>query len=162
AVLDGVPDDLPLLQAASARAPDPMRNDLRLNSATTGRTYRQSMTVDSQVTLTVNGRQVTVPDDGASLLEVLRDRVGTHSPKVGCSRQGQCGCCTVLVDGEPRVACVTSARRVAGRTITTLEGMGEQAGRWADAFCSTGASQCGFCTPGIIIRLDALKRDGVE
>ena len=58
-------------------------------------------------------------DDGASLLEVLRDRLGVRSPKDGCSPQGQCGCCTVLVDGQPRVACVTPARRVAGRPITT-------------------------------------------
>ncbi len=68
----------------------------------------------------------------------------------------------MLVDGEPRVACVTPARRVASRSITTLEGMGERALRWADAFCATGASQCGFCTPGIIVRLHALRERGVE
>ena len=65
------------------------------------------------------GSPVEVPDDGASLLEVLRDRLGVRSPKDGCSPQGQCGCCTVLVDGAPRVACVTPARRVAGRAVTT-------------------------------------------
>ena len=118
------------------------------------------MTVDSQVAFTVNGRPVAVVDDGASLLEVLRDRLGLRSAKDGCSPQGQCGCCTVLVDGEPRVACVTPARRVAGRAITTIEGLGARAERWGDAFCSTGASQCGFCTPGIIVRLDALRSSG--
>jgi len=63
----------------------------------------------------------------------------------------------VLVDGAPRVACVTPARRVAGRRVTTLDGLpAEQRQAWADAFCATGASQCGFCTPGIIMRLAAL------
>ena len=104
----------------------------------------------------VDGNQVSVPDDGASLLEVLRDRLGVRSPKDGCSPQGQCGCCTVWVDGAPRVACVTPARRVAGRQITTVAGLeAEVRDRWADAFLATGASQCGFCTPGIIMRLAA-------
>lgn len=114
----------------------------------------------------VNGRDVEVPDDGASLLEVLRDRLGLRSAKDGCSPQGQCGCCTVLVDGHPRVACVTPARRVGGREVTTLEGMDEGLrAAWADAFFAAGASQCGFCTPGIIVRLAALPdptRDKVE
>lgn len=100
----------------------------------------------------LDGRQVQVPDDGASLLEVLRDRLGERSPKDGCSPQGQCGCCTVLVDGQPRVACVTPARRVVGRRVTTLSGLPD-AQRWADALVATGGSQCGFCTPGIIMRL---------
>ena len=100
-------------------------------------------------------------DDGASLLEVLRDRLGARSPKDGCAPQGQCGCCTVLVDGQPRVACVTPARRVAGRTVTTLDGLPEEERAiWAEAFASTGASQCGFCTPGIIVRLAALRAGG--
>jgi aerobic-type carbon monoxide dehydrogenase small subunit (CoxS/CutS family) len=118
------------------------------------------MAADSQVTFTVDGRVVAVPDDGASLLEVLRDRVGARTPKDGCSPQGQCGCCTVLVDGDPRVACVTPVRRVAGRSVTTVDGLGDRAERWADAFCATGGSQCGFCTPGIIVRLDALQAAG--
>jgi aerobic-type carbon monoxide dehydrogenase small subunit (CoxS/CutS family) len=114
------------------------------------------VTVDP-LQLTVDGRQVEVPADGSSLLQVLRDRLGLHGPKDGCSPQGQCGCCTVLVDGSPRVACVTPVRRVAGRSITTLDGF-DPAERqaWADAFCATGASQCGFCTPGIIVRLAGL------
>jgi xanthine dehydrogenase small subunit len=105
----------------------------------------------------VDGQDVEVADDGSSLLEVLRDRLGRRTVKDGCSPQGQCGCCTVLVDGVPRVACVTPARRVAGRVITTLDGLPEDdRRRWADAFCDAGASQCGFCTPGIIVRLAAL------
>src|SRR5438128_3330047 len=113
--------------------------------------------------LRVDGRQVEVADDGGSLLEVLRDRLGVRSPKDGCSPQGQCGCCTVLVDGAPRVACVTPARRVAGRSITTIDGLArDERARWADAFCATGASQCGFCTPGIILRLAALRAKGSD
>ena len=113
------------------------------------------------VSLTLDRRRspVTVADDGASLLEVLRDRLGIASAKDGCSPQGQCGCCTVLVDGEPRVACVTPARRVAGpldHDRSTASANGRSGGR--DAFCATGASQCGFCTPGIIVRLDASAR----
>jgi aerobic-type carbon monoxide dehydrogenase small subunit (CoxS/CutS family) len=113
--------------------------------------------------LTVDGRDVEVPDDGATLLTVLRDRLGIRSVKDGCSPQGQCGCCTVLVDGQPRVACVTPARRVAGRAVTTVDGL-EGAAHWAAAFCATGASQCGFCTPGIVVRLaaEATKPAGAD
>jgi xanthine dehydrogenase small subunit len=115
------------------------------------------------LSLRVDGVDVEVPDDGTSLLEVLRQRLGRRSPKDGCSPQGQCGCCTVWVDGAPRVACVTPARRVAGREVTTLDGLDPAVrDRWADAFTSVGASQCGFCTPGIIMRLAALEaRRGV-
>jgi len=110
------------------------------------------------IDLVVDGRSVTVPDDGSSLLAVLREGLGIASVKDGCSPQGQCGCCTVLVDGAPRVACVTPVRRVAGRVITTVDGLGPQERqRWADAFLATGASQCGFCTPGIICRLEGLR-----
>ena len=106
---------------------------------------------------TVDGRRIEVPDDGASLMEVLRDRLGISSVKDGCSPQGQCGCCTVWVDGKPRVSCVTPARRVAGRAITTLAGLAPDTRvAWGEAFCAAGASQCGFCTPGIIMRLAGL------
>lgn len=117
------------------------------------------MTADSRVELTVDGRVVVIDDDGASLLEVLRDRLGVLGAKDGCSPQGQCGCCTVLVDGSPRVSCVTPVKRVAGRAVTTIDGLAT-ADRWANAFCASGASQCGFCTPGIIVRLDALRSGG--
>jgi len=114
------------------------------------------------IELMVDGRQVQVPDDGGTLLDVLRDGLGLRSAKDGCSPQGQCGCCTVLVDGAPRVACVTPARRVAGRAITTLEGLStEVQDEWADALVATGGSQCGFCTPGIIVRLEGLRSKGV-
>ena len=121
------------------------------------------MTDGSQRTfqLDVDGQQVEVRDHGQSLLDVLREDLGLRSPKDGCSPQGQCGCCTVLVDGQPRVACVTPARRVRGRSITTADGLPAAArDRWAEAFCATGASQCGFCTPGIICRLEGLSAKG--
>ena len=109
--------------------------------------------------LTVDGRSVQLEpgDEQRSLLEVLRLRAGATSVKDGCSPQGQCGCCTVLVDGQPRVACVTSTRRVLGRAVTTVDGLpGDVRDAWAGAFTAAGASQCGFCTPGIIVRLAAL------
>ncbi|MCU1452260.1 MAG: putative oxidoreductase [Acidimicrobiales bacterium] len=118
---------------------------------------------DETIGFTLDGRPVEVPADGASLLEVLRDRLGVRTPKDGCSPQGQCGCCTVLVDGAARVACVTPARRVAGRTITTLDGLDDATRTaWGAALCATGGSQCGFCTPGIVMRLAALRAKGTE
>jgi xanthine dehydrogenase small subunit len=99
--------------------------------------------------------------DGISLLDALREELGCRSVKDGCSPQGQCGCCTVWVDGAPRVACVTPVRRIAGRQVTTLEGAPEELRqRWAAAFVQHGASQCGFCTPGIVLRLAALEGAG--
>ncbi len=110
------------------------------------------------ISLTVDGAAVEVPDDGASLLEALRDRLGLRGPKDGCSPQGQCGCCTVLVDGAPRVACVTPVRRMAGRAVTTIDGLdADVRSAWSEALCASGGSQCGFCTPGIVVRLAALR-----
>jgi len=112
------------------------------------------------VSLTVDGRAVEV-DAAGSLLDALREDLGLRAPKDGCSPQGQCGCCTVLVDGQPRVACVTPVRRVAGRSVVTAEGLDPVIrDRWADALCATGASQCGFCTPGILCRLEGLRAKG--
>jgi aerobic-type carbon monoxide dehydrogenase small subunit (CoxS/CutS family) len=111
------------------------------------------------VQFSCNGEQVeleTAP--GETLLSVLRERLGIVSPKDGCAPQGQCGCCTVLVDGDPRVACVTPISRVAGRAVVTVEGL--DAGVRADLaarFVATGGSQCGFCTPGILLRLAAAE-----
>jgi aerobic-type carbon monoxide dehydrogenase small subunit (CoxS/CutS family) len=102
-----------------------------------------------------------VVEDGISLLDALREELGCRSVKDGCSPQGQCGCCTVWVDGAPRVACVTPVRRIIGRQVTTLEGAPEELReRWAAAFVHHGASQCGFCTPGIVLRLAALEGAG--
>ncbi len=114
------------------------------------------------VQLTVDGQQVEVEDETVSLLDALRDGLGNRAAKDGCSPQGQCGCCTVLVDGAPRVACVTPVRRVAGRSITTIDGLDPaRIEQWAEAFCATGASQCGFCTPGIVVRLEGAAAKGL-
>lgn len=108
--------------------------------------------------ITVNGEAVVVEDETATLLDVLRGQAGTVSVKDGCSPQGQCGCCTVLVDGQPRVSCVTPVRRVRGREVTTVEGFDPDVrAAWGDAFAATGGSQCGFCTPGIICRFEGLR-----
>ena len=116
--------------------------------------------LDVETSFTCNGRAVAVsapPDE--SLLLVLRERLGIFSVKDGCAPQGQCGCCTVLVDGEPRVACVTPVSRVSGRVVTTVEGLDPVArDRLAASFVATGGSQCGFCTPGIVMR--ARRADG--
>ncbi|HEX4160982.1 MAG TPA: 2Fe-2S iron-sulfur cluster-binding protein [Acidimicrobiales bacterium] len=118
--------------------------------------------VATRVPFVLNGEEVSV-DDGVSLLDALRDEFGCRSVKDGCSPQGQCGCCTVWVDGAPRVACVTPVRRVKGRQVTTLEGVAhDQRNRWAEAFVAHGASQCGFCTPGIVMRLAALESSGTD
>jgi aerobic-type carbon monoxide dehydrogenase small subunit (CoxS/CutS family) len=116
------------------------------------------MAESDRLAFTCNGTAVEVAvAPGESLLSVLRERLAITSVKDGCAPQGQCGCCTVLVDGEPRVACVTPAPRVAGRTVTTVEGL-DPALRdgVAASFVATGGSQCGFCTPGIVVRAAAL------
>ncbi len=113
--------------------------------------------------LLIDGSVVTVTDDRATLLDVVRDQARIRSVKDGCSPQGQCGCCTVLVDGQARVACVTPARRVQSRRIVTFDGLDpDLRARWTRAFTATGASQCGFCTPGIICRFVALTATGAD
>jgi xanthine dehydrogenase small subunit len=110
------------------------------------------------IQFTLNDQQVEVADVDATLLDALREELGDRTPKDGCSPQGQCGCCTVWVDGAPRVSCVTPVRRVAGRSVTTTLGLsGDLRARWSGAFAAAGASQCGFCTPGIVLRLAALE-----
>lgn len=110
---------------------------------------------DRALSFTLNGHPVeTASVPGESLLSVLRERLRITSVKDGCAPQGQCGCCTVLVDGSPRVSCVTPAERVVGRAVTTVEGLDPAVGTGlAEALCATGGSQCGFCTPGIVVRL---------
>ena len=116
-----------------------------------------------ELTVKVDGEVFEIDDVDLTLLDFLRSQVGITSAKDGCSPQGQCGCCTVLVDGQARISCVTPVRRVAGREITTMEGLDtEIKTEWAEAFSEVGASQCGFCTPGIIMRFAALQKNGEE
>src|ERR1051325_5193880 len=105
-----------------------------------------------EFSLNSTAREVVV-EDGTSLLEVLRDNCGVISPKDGCSPQGQCGCCTVIVDGRAVVSCAMPATSVAGKSVLTLEGFSElERETFADSFIEGGGLQCGFCTPGIIAR----------
>ena len=109
------------------------------------------------VPLIVNGEPVEVAPTHSSLLGALRNELGLTSAKDGCAPSGQCGCCTVLVDGKARVSCQTPLEKVAGKEITTLEGFDPaERDRLASAFSAAGALQCGFCTPGILVRVKAL------
>src|SRR5581483_163174 len=106
------------------------------------------------IRFTLNGAATTgTIHDGATLLELLREGCGVTSPKDGCSPTGQCGCCTVLVDGQAKVACAMPAGKAAGRDVTTLEGVDPHSRRvFARAFAVSAAVQCGFCIPGIVVR----------
>src|SRR3954447_4017741 len=111
---------------------------------------------ESAVAFTCNGSPVSVRADHPHLLAALREELDITSPKDGCSPSGQCGCCTVLVDGKAVVACQQSLTKVAGRSVVTLEGVDEEERqRYADAFAACGGLQCGFCIPGIIVRAKA-------
>jgi selenium-dependent xanthine dehydrogenase len=111
-----------------------------------------------QVNFILNGGATAVlVHDDTSLLDMLRDQLGITSPKNGCQPQGQCGCCTVLIDGKPERSCTLSARLVEGREITTCEGLADDIRvQLAAAFVEAGGVQCGFCIPGIALRAAAL------
>lgn len=105
-----------------------------------------------RVALTVNGVAVTVRNDHPHLLAALREELDITSPKDGCSPTGQCGCCTVLVDGKAIVSCQQSLEKVSGAQITTLEGVSQaERDAFANAFAACGGLQCGFCIPGIVV-----------
>lgn len=111
---------------------------------------------DDRVAFTVNGVPVTVRKDHPHLLAALREELDITSPKDGCSPTGQCGCCTVLVDGKAIVSCQQSLEKVTGAEITTLEGVSQkERDAFANAFAACGGLQCGFCIPGIIVRAKA-------
>ncbi len=95
--------------------------------------------------------------EGATLLDVLRDRLGVTSPKNGCSPQGQCGCCTVMVDGKATISCVVPPAKAAQKQVLTLEGLPpEEKQVYKDAFVAAAGLQCGFCIPGIVMRAKSL------
>ena len=112
--------------------------------------------------LRVNGRPVTVEswDPAQPLLYVLRNSLGLHGPKFGCGL-GQCGSCTVLSDGKTARSCMVPVRQAAGRTITTLEGLGtpERPDPVQAAFIAEQAAQCGYCTNGMIMASRALLNE---
>jgi len=116
--------------------------------------------VKTLLTLTVNGRpREDAVADNALLIDYLRDALGLTGTKQGCDG-GECGACTVLVDGEPRLACSTLAHSVAGRAVETIEGLSHEGNlsRLQRAFHEHLGAQCGFCTPGMIMAAEALLR----
>ena len=115
----------------------------------------------SKITLSINGRRHRlVVEPRWSLLYVLRERLGFTGTKVGCER-GECGACTVLMDGIPRYACMTLAVEAEGALVTTLEGLmnGDELGPVQQAFLEEDAFQCGYCTPGQIMATEGLLRE---
>jgi xanthine dehydrogenase YagT iron-sulfur-binding subunit len=114
----------------------------------------------SPIAITVNNRRHRLlVEPRWSLLYVLRDRLGLTGTKVGCER-GECGACTVLIDGKAQYACMTLAVEANGREITTIEGLmkGEELGPTQQAFAHEDAFQCGYCTPGQVMAAEGLLR----
>jgi aerobic carbon-monoxide dehydrogenase small subunit len=113
---------------------------------------------DGPLTLTINGkpRQFARVPDAERLLDTLRWRAGLKGTKEGC-RTGDCGACTVLVNGEPTLSCLLLSREVPDGKVTTIEGVAaEKVGRIViKAFAEAGAVQCGYCTPGFVVALAA-------
>lgn len=108
------------------------------------------------VGFSLNGNEVAVSAEHPHLLAALREELDVTSPKDGCSPSGQCGCCTVLIDGKAVVSCQQPLAKVAGRSVVTLEGVdADERRRYADAFAALGGLQCGFCIPGIVVRAKA-------
>jgi xanthine dehydrogenase YagT iron-sulfur-binding subunit len=117
---------------------------------------------DLKVTLRVNGADRTLAvDPRTTLLDALRDRLGLTGAKKGCDH-GQCGACTVLVDGRPVLSCLTLAVAAEGAGVTTIEGLarGDALHPVQAAFVEHDAFQCGFCTPGQILSAVGLIADG--
>lgn len=109
--------------------------------------------MSGETRFSVNGSPVVITAEHPHLLSALRDELNITSPKDGCSPSGQCGCCTVLIDGRAVVACQQSVESCRDREITTLEGLPEsERQQFADAFAACGGLQCGFCIPGIVMR----------
>ena len=117
-----------------------------------------------RITATVNGEARQADDvwEGESLLYVLRERLGLPGSKNACE-QGECGSCTVYLDGVPVCACLVAAGQAAGREVLTVEGLAgpaEELHPVQQAFIEAGAVQCGFCTPGLLIAAHDLLRAG--
>jgi len=107
---------------------------------------------------TLNGTRTTVAyEQGMHFLEVLREQCGVTSAKDGCAPEGTCGCCAVLIDGQPVLACRRKPEQMEGRTVVTFEGLPEEKRRIiAESFVLEGGVQCGFCIPGIMVRASSL------
>ncbi|SEG11457.1 carbon-monoxide dehydrogenase small subunit [Actinacidiphila yanglinensis] len=119
-----------------------------------------------RVTMTVNGRPQEADDvwEGESLLYVLRERMGLPGSKNACE-QGECGSCTVRLDGVPVCSCLVAAGQAQDREVTTVEGLSGEDGELCtvqQAFVDAGAVQCGFCTPGLLVAADELLERNPE
>jgi nicotinate dehydrogenase subunit A len=113
---------------------------------------------------TLNGQGVEVEADAETpLLYVLRDDLGLNGAKFGCGL-GQCGSCTVLVDGKAVLSCLMPLMLIEGRSVTTLEGLGtaEEPGPMQRAFIAEQAAQCGYCIPGMMMRAQALLQENPQ
>jgi len=113
---------------------------------------------DLNLTFNLNGREVSTkisPD--LLLVDLLRDVLNLTGTKVGC-REGECGACTVLVNGEPVNSCILPAMKVSGQSVTTIEGLSkeDELDPIQEAFVDAGAIQCGFCTPAMVLTAKAL------
>ncbi|MFQ5858854.1 MAG: (2Fe-2S)-binding protein [Anaerolineae bacterium] len=111
-----------------------------------------------EITLTVNGKtQTAALEPSVSLLDLLRDTLGYKGAKL-CCNTGECGACTILLNGKPVNSCVVLGADAAGAKIVTVEGLaeGDSLHPVQQAFIDTGAVQCGYCTPGFIISVKAL------
>jgi aerobic-type carbon monoxide dehydrogenase small subunit (CoxS/CutS family) len=120
--------------------------------------------MDVTVKLTVNGRERTVTTDSErSLLDVLREDLGLTGAKYVCG-DGQCGACSVLMDGRRVLSCVTPVSRADGKTIVTIEGLagGDALHPVQEAFLEEGAMQCGYCTGGMILTAVALLEENAN
>lgn len=109
----------------------------------------------------LNGRDIGVETEpGRRLLDLLREDLGLMGTKEGCG-EGECGACTVLVDGTPRLSCLTAAVQVEGRDVLTIEGLAAsgELHPLQSAFIATAGVQCGFCTPGLIMAAYALLQE---
>jgi aerobic-type carbon monoxide dehydrogenase small subunit (CoxS/CutS family) len=114
--------------------------------------------MESTLTLTVNGAKHTITTDAQRLLlDVIREDLGLTGTKSGCG-EGQCGACTVLLDGKPVHACRTPVAEAGGKSITTIEGLasGGKLHPVQEAFLAEGAMQCGYCTAGMLMTAAAL------
>ena len=122
---------------------------------------RKAAPLKAHISLKVNGEHVEVAfAPHKTLLEVLREDMGLTGTKHGCEL-GECGCCAVLLDGQPVLSCLVLGVAVAGREVTTVEGMadGPQLHPLQETFAELGAAQCGYCTPGILLTAKALLEE---
>jgi xanthine dehydrogenase YagT iron-sulfur-binding subunit len=140
---------------ARALAPDAARAQTRPEA--------RDPRVPVNLTFSVNGRRQIIPLDArTTLLDTLREHLGLTGAKKGCDH-GQCGACTVLVDGRRVLSCLTLAASIEGRAVTTIEGLAQPDGAlhpMQQAFIDNDAFQCGYCTPGQIMSAIACVHEG--